>query len=150
MYRDMKSLSPQIAAQFDQGTPQGKQWDMNTWIMTQVSTMNLPSAIPASVAPPSHYGAHNIVPGVNAFGSCISEHGVTSTRLPDQLPGRILPLVARQLEFGSLGPIENMSFSDDDMGTRQFNQYSTGDTSSHSFSPLFDRDTNHTLPNIQR
>lgn len=150
MYRDMKSLSPQIAAQFDQGTPQGKQWDMNTWIMTQVSTMNLPSAIPASVAPPSHYGAHNIVSGVNAFGSCISEHGVTSTRLPDQLPGRILPLVARQLEFGSLGPIENMSFSDDDMGTRQFNQYSTGDTSSHSFSPLFDRDTNHTLPNIQR
>eukprot|EP00250_Pteridium_aquilinum_P020647 c24895_g1_i1 orf=465-4658(-) len=146
-YKDLKSWSPHIAAQYDLGTPQGRHGDMNTWRKTHSSTISHPSAAPALVASPSHCGVLN---GINAFGRSNNELSAVATNLPNHSPGRAIPLVAGQLEFGSLGPIDILSFPDDDVGSKEFKRFSTGDTSSGFSSTFSDSGVNQTLLNTPR
>ncbi|KAI5056702.1 hypothetical protein GOP47_0028520 [Adiantum capillus-veneris] len=111
VYRELKPLNPQIAQKLDQGPTKKK---------THFSSTNLASAASALAASASCHGAYHSAPNIPAFANTAEEHGAIDPHFsnPLQSTGRVLPLLAGQLEFGSLGPIDITNFPCSKVGTK--------------------------------
>ncbi|MCO5578662.1 hypothetical protein L7F22_032506 [Adiantum nelumboides] len=112
MHKDLKPVSPHRAWQHELWHSQKK---------THSSPINDTSAAPTLIASASCHDACHAVTNVQADTNTADEHGGMAshfTNLANSF-GTGLPLVAGQLEFGSLGPIDITSFPCSRTGSKQ-------------------------------